>query len=146
MTTDHVELINIGSAYLIEAFVDSVTPFHLVMETGNWEPPLPLELMDMGSVLFSFVDDTLRECINTPGGLYLFVSINGNEYTYEVNDQSIIHAIFADSEEFPGKPGKIIFNRPKVQLEESYDDEEEGKRHSMDMFLSNPDNEKFFKT
>ena len=43
----------------------------------------------------------------------------------------------------PGKPGHLIFHRPDY-LAFNINDIENEKKHSMSMFLQNPDNEKFF--
>ena len=145
MTLENVQNINIGVAYIVEAFISSQTHFHLVMETENWEPALPDDIRKNNKALFSFVNDTLKECISTDAGIYLFVNINNNNYTYEITEDSLIFIMFGDHKQKPTKPGQIIFNRPEMIDEDVYIDEEKAREHSMSMFLNNPDNEKFFK-
>ena len=144
MYNSPIEILNIGIAYTIESFIKTNTPFHLVMETSNWSPKLPDNILENEKALFSFVNDTLKECIVSSGGMYLFINANGNNYTYDVNEQSLIFGIFEDSVTSPGKPGQIVFNRPEHAKYDEIDIEKE-KEYSKNIFLSNPDNDDFFK-
>lgn len=144
MNEEAIYSFNIGTAYMVQSHLMNDVPFHLVMETKGWEPELPSNIVDNEKALFSFVNDTLKECKIGNEYMYLFININGSNYTYEINEDSTLYSMFSDSLENPGKPGHIIFHRPEY-LSGTLNDPDEGKKHSMSMFLQNPDNENFFK-
>jgi len=97
MNEESVYSFNIGTAYIVQSHLMSDIPFHLVMETKGWEPELPANIQDNEKALFSFVNDTLKECKIGNEYMYLFVNINCSNYTYEINEDSVLYSMFADS-------------------------------------------------
>lgn len=140
-----------NSVYImLETLINNKIPFYVLIESddSNFTPELPEFLQANKSTLFHIAGDVLGDIDISFDGIDIKLFLDSPEggstsHVYHVGDRCKINAIIQD---FDGKPGEPMYIIPRI-VKESIESIEmiDYEAHSMNHFLKNPANDKFFK-
>lgn len=145
--TDFDKLVkyNTVAKSMVDFMLETQTPFFVVIDPKtNWEPELPDEYREKQGVLFHIIDDSLTESVVGETVSKLLVAIptdNGLSLHYYSVDE--YNKIILIGESKGRDRGRVLLERPEFIF--NMKDVEDSRLHSLNHFLQNPDNEKFFK-
>lgn len=129
---------------IVDIFLLSKTPFFLTIDPRiGWEPPLPEELCSVDFLLFNIDGDAFSDCRIEPTFTEIFVAIMKPSsgyilHRYKIDESNRVKRILESTD---GQPSSVILCKPSYM----FDYVEENDYHSIDHFLTNPNNAKFFK-
>lgn len=138
---------NISVKGVIDLMLESQTPFYIILDPkDNWSPSLPEEYQDTQGILFHIIDDSLTESIVNDEKTSLLIAIPVEDgrlsiHNYLVTDTSNVILV---GESINRERGRVIIERPNFIYEIGKEIKNE-QLHSIDHFLKNPNNAKFFK-
>lgn len=131
---------------VVDLMIDSQTPFFIIIDPkNNWVPPLPEDYQDKQGILFHIIDDSLTGSIvgEVESSLIIAIPVEGglSVHNYLVNENSNIILV---GESNHREKGRVIIERPNFIFEIGKEIAN-NELHSIDHFLKNPNNAKFFK-
>ena len=130
---------------IVDIFLLSKTPFFLTIDPNiGWIPPLPDELCGSDALLFNIDGDAFSDCKIEPTYTEIFVAIQNDTsgyvlHRYKIDESNRVKRILESTD---GQPSSVILCKPSYMFEYI---EETDRYHSIDHFLTNPNNAKFFK-
>jgi hypothetical protein len=147
---------------MIHMLVDDEVPFYLLIDSddSNFDNPLPSLLTANSTTLFHISGDTIHDTQISEDMISIKFIIDGenggsSSHYYDISKKSCgVRAIIQDIE---GKPHEPMYIMPKLHevnmriceadslMDELKQAEHEQQQHSINQFLKNPANDKFFK-
>lgn len=138
---------NMAVKGVVDLMIDSQTPFYIIIDPKkNWIPSLPDEYQDTQGILFHIIDDSLTGSIVNEEHTSLLIAIPVEDgrlsiHNYIVDETSNIILV---GESNNREKGRVIIERPNFIFDIGKEIEND-QLHSIDHFLKNPNNAKFFK-